>query len=197
MENITFNDNFLTSIPPLFNSSLTNEPHETCCVCEQNLLENNTLYSVEKAIGIDQNTQKQTTVFDYAICFKCSDVLRSSLSKSSQEKFMNFFSDKGVSFEKRAMDMLNNSELRPEEWIDKCMITNKNVTELDSYQLYGFFQGNKMVFNGFPFMLSETVLEELSEGLSEETKGFFDDFVELYLPVDFHGALIKRKLIFI
>ena len=59
-------------IPSLFWSDITCKPFENCIKCERYLLEEGTLYLIEKAIKSYVGFDATSTVFEYAMCMDLS-----------------------------------------------------------------------------------------------------------------------------
>ena len=68
-----------------------------------------------------------------------------------------------------------------EKWINHCLITNNSTDELEEFQIYGQFKGNRMVFGAFPYAISGQVLDEMIGLLSakslDEMNGFKDQII--------------------
>src|SRR5690606_16990561 len=109
--------------------------------------------------------------FEYAICERCKTDMMQSISKESMKNIQEFAMKMG------GMPKLENSDemqIDIKYMLNHCIATGKPLEELDEYHLVGIFKGDKMV--QLPMLYGESFIEEYSELLSEETKGFFDDF---------------------
>ena len=70
------------------------------------------------------------------------------------------------------------------------MIRNIPFSDCNEYQIYGWFIGKDIVYNGMPYMLSGDVIDELFNLLSSETTGVLDDFSEKLFGIDVPKGVI-------
>lgn len=161
--------NFNEEIPEQFYSEQDQQPHSECSVCGNGF--GNGHYFVEKAFERTHDKSAYELTFEYAICERCKSDMMQSISKESMKHIQEFAMKMG------GMPVPQNSndvEIDLNQYLTTCIATGKSVDELEEYHLVGIFKGNKMV--QLPMVYGETFIEEYSELLSEETKGFFDDF---------------------
>lgn len=161
--------NFNEDIPEQFYSEQDKQPHTECSVCGNGF--GNGHYFVEKAFQKTHDKSSYQLTFEYAICEQCKTDMMQSISKESMKNIQEFAMKMG------GMPVPENSkdvEVDLNQYLTTCIATGKSIDELDEYHLVGIFRGNKMV--QLPMLYGETFIEEYSELLSEETKGFFDDF---------------------
>jgi hypothetical protein len=163
--------NFNEDIPEEFHSSETQLPPVECSVCGNDFGEDH--YFIEKAFQRTYDGSNYELTFEYAICERCKSDMMQSISKESMKRIREY-----------AMQMGGIPSLKDsgEEEIDlnyllkHCIATGKSIDELNEYHLVGIFKNGRLV--QLPMLYGEDFMEEYSELLSEETKGFFDDFFD-------------------
>jgi hypothetical protein len=81
---------------------------------------------------------------------------------------------------------------------DRCVITGIPVAELDEYMIYGHFRGDKMVKSSMPYLLSGSVMDDVSDLLSNQTIDQLDDFMGKYFsgPPELEELWKSRKPVF-
>lgn len=161
--------NFSEGIPEEFHSDQNNQPHQECSVCGNGFGDD--YYFIEKAYQKTYDNASFEMTFEYAICERCKKDMMQSISKESMKNIQDFAMKMG------GMPVPENSdnvEVNLRQYLTTCIATGKPIEELQEYHLVGIFKGDKMV--QLPMLYGETFIEEYSELLSEETKGFFDDF---------------------
>jgi hypothetical protein len=163
--------NFNEDIPEQFYLSETQLPPMECSACGNDF--GNDHFFIEKAFQRTHDQSKYEMTFEYAICERCKTDMMQSISKESMKRIREYAMQLG------GMPSLKDSE---EEEIDlqymlsHCIATGKSIEELNEYHLVGIFRKGKLV--QLPMLYGEDFIEEYSELLSEETKGFFDDFFD-------------------
>ena len=77
--------------------------------------------------------------------------------------------------------MIEENQLEAEKWLNHCVVTNKSIDDLDEYQIYGQFKGNRLVFGLFPYTISGEVLDQIIHLISakslDEMNGFKDQII--------------------
>jgi len=191
-------DDFLVDIPEQFYSDGEGKPFDTCVVCGKNLLERGTKYVIEKAIKNYGENQYSATLYEYAMCLDCYQEMQKGISEESmknlQEYYQKVIQKKGVPY--ITIDL---TDFDLKQWLSKCFFKDKPVSEMKEYQLIGQFEGDRMNMNTPPMAIGEEVMEEMSELLSEKTKGEMDRFREQFLgpPPEIEELFRGRKLIFL
>lgn len=191
-------DDFLVDIPEQFYSDGDGKPFETCVVCGKSLLVEGTRYVIEKAMKNYAESQYSATLFEYAMCLDCYQEMQKGMSEESmrnlQEYYQKIIEEKGGQY--ITIDLAN---FNLKDWLSKCFFKDKPVAEMKEYQLIGQFDGNRMIMNTPPMAIGEEVMEEMSDLLSEKTKGEMDHFREQFLgpPPEIEELLHGRKLIFL
>jgi len=164
-------------VPETFWSFETEAPFNRCSVCDKDLLEPGTNYIIEKAF------QRKETVFEYAICTACHLQLRKEISPQSQKLFENYFHEH-VDFAQRPSEMIQWHGINHTKWLSHCLVKGTPIEECEEYQIYGMCIDKDLVFMEMPFMISEAVIEDLLVLLSDETRGFLENFSDRVLGID-------------
>src|SRR5690606_6832479 len=94
-----------------------------------------------------------------------------SISKESMRNIQNFALRMGGM---PKPENANEVEIDLNYMLNHCISSGKPKEELNEYHLVGIFRNGKLV--QLPMLYGESFIEKYSELLSEETKGFFDDF---------------------
>jgi hypothetical protein len=188
-----------TDIPTIFYSHTTQSPFENCISCNRPLQAPNTQYLVEKAFRQYRGEFSTTDViFEYAMCLSCAELMRRELSLSSLSRIQEFF-DQRVDLHGRREELLQDEAVNPEHWLQRCLITGEDLTNLDEYQIYGHFVGNQCVYSFMPYMIGGPAVDEMTELLSEKTLGEIDRFIDenFGLPPELKKPIKDNPLIFI
>jgi len=157
--------------PKKFFSEVNDKAFQECNFCEAELTDSN--YFIEKAFK-NYDGKHEDVLFEYAICTKCYGQIQSSISKDSKKKLAAFFA-KNIDFEARAQKLAGSEQL--EDYISHCAISGKPREECSEYQIMGQFISNKLLLDHLPMMISDTVMEQVQELFSPETKEEMDDFM--------------------
>ena len=183
-------------IPEIFHSHATKKQFDKCTVCNTPLISTNQTYVIEKAIKQYSNFDKHDVIFEYALCFKCIEMLRSSMSIQSAIKMQQFF-EKNIDADKRKKEIAEIQESNVESWLNTCVFTGKNRSELEEYQIVGLFQGNKIMIADMPYMISSEVGDQINEIISAQTKDEMDGFKDKFLgpPPELEELFWKKKVI--
>ena len=174
---LNYKCDYFAPVPEIFWSFETGKPFRKCSVCNRDLLEPGTNYLIEKAF------QRQETIFEYAICMKCHGELFKEVSQQSQKLFENYFHEH-VDMEQRSRELLQLYGMNHREWLSHCMIKGTSAVSCEEYQIYGMCIDTDLVFMEMPFMISSAVIEDLLVLLSDQTKGFLDNFADRVLGID-------------
>src|SRR5690606_2543871 len=161
--------NFSEDIPEEFHDSESHKPFEQCSVCGNEF--GNEHYFNEKAYQRNYDLDEFQIAFEYAICERCKRDMMKSISKESMQRIQEYVQELGGM---PALENSNSFELNVEYMLKHCIATGKSIDDLNEYHLVGLFKNGKMV--QLPMLYGEDFIEEYAELLSEETKGFFDDF---------------------
>ncbi|MBR9831257.1 hypothetical protein [Acidiluteibacter ferrifornacis] len=165
-------------VPHIFHSDLTGAAIQACALCNTDLSDDID-YIIEKAFK-KAGTGMVHTIFEYALCFECIPIMQARMSEESKKNITEFFESK-VNLEKRFQEMIEENQLEAEKWLNHCVVTNKSIDDLDEYQIYGQFKGNRLVFGLFPYTISGEVLDQIIHLISakslDEMNGFKDQII--------------------
>lgn len=161
-------------IPEDFYSFDSKSKFERCIECDRYLLDDTTEYFIEKALKQYNGFSASDVIFEYAICIKCAERMRSAMSKESFSNLESYFAQ-NINVEKR-MNLMQTHPHQPDEWMRECMVTGMQKNEMTEYQIFAHCKGTKLVMGQMPYLISGQTLEELSSLLSNETLDELDKF---------------------
>ncbi|MDH3583062.1 MAG: hypothetical protein OER86_02475 [Phycisphaerae bacterium] len=161
-------------IPPVFHEFLEDRPFLKCLVCTQDLLDDGTLYSVQKSyVG-------EEVVLQYAICMSCQvEQVDKELSKESAEAIHRYFSEQ-VDFETRNHELLGAETVTVDPWIDRCLMCGLERAEARGYTLVAVCDGPDILYHNVPLMICSRCEGAFVKLLSKKTREMLDDFTETY-----------------
>lgn len=145
------------------------EAFEECSVCDESLKKG--LFFVEKAYQRNLNGEGFFILFEFAICQKCKQEMSQNLSKQSFQEMQNYLLAHQSKIEK--------SIAVASEKI--CSFSGKELREGDAFHQIFIIQNGEAL--GAPVSMSDKVMEEYQNLLSEKTKDFFDDFYHEYIDI--------------
>ena len=174
-------------IPDAFWSFADEGPFEKCTACGKSLLDDGTLYLVEKAF------KNSEVVFEYALCIDCHLGLRDELFQKSLQLIGHYF-DEHVNLVERREKLIQDFEAGPAPWIENCLITGKPIDECEEYQIMTLCDGRDLLFTYIPCMISGQAMEDIQQILSRKTRERLDAFVEDYLGVPPEAKLPRPYL---
>ncbi|QSE95879.1 hypothetical protein [Fulvivirga lutea] len=163
-----------TEIPQEFHSFDSKGKFEHCIECDKYLLGDETDYFIEKAVKKYQGFSAHDVIFEYAICLQCAERMRKSMSKESMQSLESYFAQ-NVNVLKR-MELMSSESENPDDWMNECLVTGKNRSELNEYQIFAQCKGDKMVLGQMPYLVSGETLEAVAALLSAETLDELDNF---------------------
>lgn len=149
-----------------------------CVLCEANLEGLNEPYLVEAAYGKNIYGEKGE-VYSYALCFTCAHSMNKYVSEESR-----------IYLENWNRELLQKVKDHPElDLIEgkKCVVRGTEIGDCEEYVIAKTFF-NKEPMQGAPvLMISSAAMEEMQKNLSQQTKEFFEGFLDTYvdLPPDF------------
>lgn len=167
------------NVPKDFYSDSDEKPFKQCKVCEHDLSDGETLYSIEKAYKKTVEGE-DLTLFELAICIPCAEEQAQKMSKDSYrfiEKTM--MTDR---FFKRRHELWKNGW--KDNWNKECIFSGKPLLNNEEYHVVGHFQGSKVVNGQPPFVIGSEMIAYIQDHLSPETKDEMDDFGGQFLGPD-------------
>ncbi len=180
------------SIPKVFYSDLSARPIENCAFCSKELLRPGVFYSIEKVI------KNHRVDFEYAICFDCSNQMKSEMSEESIQNIERYMLEHR--FEEKSREILfSEEEVDAEDFLKACRIKGTPVDELDEYQMIAVFEGDELSQRAFPIIIGIEAIEELNGLLSAKTKGEMDKYLDELtgLPPEFIELFKEKKKLLI
>ncbi len=175
----------------IFLSDKTGKFPEKCVFCDDNILEYEQGYVIEKAFKYNEKTKTFKTIFEYALCAECIQRLSSEMSKESSEKVQNYLS----SF-RANLNQITDNENDVEGRLNTCMVKNSPVINSKEYQIAGYFLKNEMLVSDvFPYAIGDEAIEEIQNLISEKTRDFSDKFKDLILPPDVREKFPKDRIV--
>jgi len=161
-------------IPPEFHSLEKDGPFETCLKCERNVRESDQPYLIERVFRFSE------PIIEYAMCEACVSASQSELSEESRQAITQYVLEQ-FDFRGRLERLREWNETDGEdtsEFTGACVVSGQNADECRERQIAAWCHGDRMrVDHVFPLMISGSAIEELNELLSEQTRGWIDDFV--------------------
>lgn len=180
-------------IPQEFYSDKTGLIFSECSMCDHVFVDGNS-YIVEKSFKRNKITAKAELIFEYALCHKCQENLKSELSEKSIQNIHMYY-QLYVDFKKRSENFLTDNSKNLDKWISKCIITGKPIAEEEEFTIGGLFYDHKLVLDAMPFALSEKAIYEMQEILSKKTKEFLDGFQNEIFPPEIREKIPDGRLI--
>ncbi|MEP2024937.1 MAG: hypothetical protein ABJH98_07680 [Reichenbachiella sp.] len=176
-------------IPKLFFDDLTGAMMNVCISCQQNLLENQIPYFIEKAIKPHLGYKAYATVFEYAMCINCMQQHKSKISKSSLASINEYF-QKHIDVSRRQYLVANELYDNLGLWMDHCVATDNHISAIGECQIYAQCLGDQLVMGECPYMISGEALDTVVNLLSAETIDGFNKLQdELVGPSEFQDLL--------
>ncbi len=160
-------------IPTEFHSYATGAPFSHCIECDRSL--ENMEYFIEKAIRTYPGYDATDVIFELAICIQCAEAVRKSMSEDSQLKIAEYMQANADA--SRQIYVINEYPDSPDKWTANCLITGKSKNAVSEYQIYAHCHGDQLIPDIMPYMISGSVLDELSQLLSNKTLGEMDNFM--------------------
>lgn len=167
---------FEEEIPSIFHSTIDEKPFTNCSVCDRSLLDGDVDYFIEKSMKRYRDYDFETTVFEYAICIHCAEMLKESMSEESRKNMERYFLLNGK-FNPRMEALYKGEKFDWENGLKKCIFKDSDIEEEMEYQMVAQFRGDKMIVMQMPFTVGGTAIEEMAELMSNETLDEMDDFL--------------------
>ncbi len=166
-------------IPKMFQSVETDGPFVKCIQCDRNLIESGEQYVVEKIfrrLGNEEHSIEP--ILELAICLDCRDSEGESMSAESATAIRTYF-EQNVDFGRRLVDLslADQQSDNVDAWVGNCLFHGTPQDDIREFQVVALCRGNELLRDFFPIMISGQAIEEISELLSEQTRGWMDDFI--------------------
>ncbi len=179
-------------VPEVLHSFETGEPFSHCVDCKKYLLDDGTVYIIQKAF------KGAEVLVEFAYCTDCHDRLASSYSKESFDEIWNFFLDR-VNFTARGIRLLAESWTDFDAWTRSCITCGTARDETPSYLLAGQCDGPDLVFHTLPYLICENCEIALHGVLSTKSRDIWDEWIErtLDVPPSIRQDIRDGKLVFV
>ncbi len=159
------------AIPRIFYSTLSEKPIENCVFCGVNVLSENLVYVIEKVF------KNGSSDSEYAICMDCAMKMKGGMSEESQKSMTDYFEKLNVLLEYREY-LKSDLELDVEDFLKKCVVKGRSVSDMQEFQLAGIFRGLKLYEGAIPLVFSLEAILEVNELLSAKTKEEMDGYID-------------------
>ncbi len=171
-ESFNFEDAPTAPIPPQFHSLEKDGPFEVCLRCNGPLLSGETPYMIERIFKRDE------PIIEYAMCLDCAGSANSELSSESRQAIRVWFEEHLDPYARYQRLFESNDSDDPGLLFDDCVITGRPASDCDERQIMALCRGDRMIIGvSSPMMISGAATEEIIGLLSEQTKGWLEDFV--------------------
>jgi hypothetical protein len=172
-----------TKIPKLFYSTETEKPFSNCISCDNNLLQPQSRYVIEKAIKQYPEYNTTDVIFEYAMCLNCYQKINEAFSSASKASIEQYFTE-NVDLNSRRENLLKNKQLSIGEWTSSCIIKGTPIEELTEYQIACQCDGEYMLFTDLPFVIGNIAMDEMMQLLSNKTIGEINGFYDKFFSPD-------------
>ena len=152
-------------ILPEFHCFETGKPFSHCTECGLSVLENKTEpYMITRAI------QDGEPLVEWALCGPCSHRIREGISEASKKAIQRFLAGLGL-----GTDYFTRSV---EEKIASCFVCHRQRSDFTGYTITAVCSGQEHINFDTPRLICHDCEAEAGELLSDETRDFWDDFIE-------------------
>lgn len=179
-------------IPAEFHSFKSDGPFTHCLECGRYLLDDDFEYVIEKAVRNYPGYTAKDVIFDYAICMNCAMEVQKGISEESMSKIQNYMQNKLAEKDQEPKEVIS-----VKEQISKCMISDKSVDDCTEYQIFAFCRGTQLSNQMPPYMISDEILDEIQELISDETRDELNGFYNKHFPTAPHESQPDPRLILI
>ncbi|MFP6766127.1 MAG: hypothetical protein VB858_21015 [Planctomycetaceae bacterium] len=167
-------------IPEVFHALEHDGPFRNCLRCGGDLL-------LAERYLIERVFKGTEPIVEYAMCNVCVESESQGLSPESLENVRQHFL--------HHLDVQSRvDQLRPllqqgdvTAWLNNCLFTGQAAEDCRERQICGWCEGDQLRLDYSPFMLCGQAVEEIAGQLSEQTRGWMQDFVgeNFGLPSEF------------
>jgi hypothetical protein len=184
-------------LPADLYSSDTGEPFSNCLMCDKFLLEEGTLYMIEKAFKQHHELKVREVIIEYAMCMTCATNMHNAMSTESRERINNYFAN-NADFTERGAMFSNETIPSFESLTSHCIIKKTPIADSPEFQMAVQCSGKNVLYGVLPFALSMHAMDEMMALMSAKSLGEIDDFLGKYFtgPPEV-SAILKRRLILI
>ncbi|PCJ67135.1 MAG: hypothetical protein COA58_02115 [Bacteroidetes bacterium] len=162
------------NVPKFFYEFDTEAPFENCSFCNDSL-DRFDKYAVEKVFKQNKVLNKSEIVYEYAICWGCATEMGADISDDSRKAITQLFSEHNDNLLMKLEYLHSTEKYNIESWIERCSLTGKEIRLCDEFSVSGVIEGNKLVYEHSPMVVSDEFMKKLQGVLSKETKEAFDD----------------------
>ncbi len=143
---------------PVFHSAYSEEVFKHCTICEKQFAQG----AIHRHHVVMKTFVHDETILELAICEQCREAMASEVSTESRQQ----------------MDAFARPRMRYRGTIDLCALCDRPRTDCRSWTVYAHCIGADMFVDGFPFMFCDRCENTIQELLSEDTRGWQDDFID-------------------
>ena len=189
----------LIDIPEILRSDLTGEHLSNCVICDSYLLDDDTLYMIEKALINHKKFETYETIFEFAVCLECGGDKQGELSEESLININEYvFKNMPAPFQRAAH--LGESETPDiNRWLEQCIIKGTPRKEIGEYEIVAACKGKQLIADYMPFIIGDEAMEEMQGLLSQKTQDELDRFVDdnFGLPPELKELLKDKPLVLV
>jgi hypothetical protein len=167
------------TIPKKFFSDSDKKAFCNCKVCNIDLSDGKTMYTIEKAFKRTPEGE-DVTLFEIAICMPCAEKQAQKMSETSKAFLQRTLMNEDF-MQTRHKKWETGWEF---DWDQHCFFSNNVIKNHEEYHIVGHFIGNTILPYQTPFVIGQEMLEYVQENLSHETKKEMDDFGGKFLGPD-------------
>lgn len=161
-------------IPREFHSLENDGPFEKCLQCDLELRKSDQPYMIERVFVLDE------PIIEYAMCETCALAAHSELSSDSRESISDYMLTH-IDLHSRMKRLANWTARETDDTsaiMDRCLLSGTLAEDSREKQISAWCRGDQMrVDHVFPLMISGVAIEAINGVLSEQTRGWIDDFV--------------------
>lgn len=185
----------LIDIPKLFQSYKDEKLFDHCISCNKYLLQDDTHYIIEKAIRNYPNLNSKDVIFEYAMCFDCVEKMRDEISEESMTNIDNYFNEK-IDISQR-YETTREYGTDVDKYVENCMVSGDSISTLNEYVIQAHCISDKLALSFFPYMISEKVMDDIANLLSNKTLDFLNGFMDNHFgyPPEFNDILTRRLIL--
>ena len=144
-------------------------PFGTCDFCGKKL-------EFESAYVIAKAFEKGRLGMEAVQCFSCQENASGYVSNQSAENLQLYAGRRFAKFMERDAQEGDSSAL-----VRKCLFTGEDLSMNDSFELYTLHL--PMTHDNPCFLVGPTAVEQMGELLSEETRKFWDNYIQQIEPI--------------